>query len=52
MSISKKHFISIAKEIKASNTINEVIDGLCFQFKKFNCDFDEYRFRKACGKEE
>lgn len=64
MSLSKKHYIAIARAIKESQahsgnqgddlivqqaTVDRICDALCQEFRRDNPNFDTGRFLAACG---
>ena len=51
MAISKKHYATIARIIRDSETKLRLIDRLVSFFGEDNSNFDPYRFRLACGYE-
>ena len=46
--MTKKHFEIIAKILREHNDKASIINGLAFEFAKFNPNFDVERFVKAC----
>jgi hypothetical protein len=62
MSVSRKHFEAIAREIKTlmgaipyydlrwtNEPFSDFIDSLCYNFRQDNPNFDRDKFIKACG---
>jgi hypothetical protein len=61
MSLSRKHFEAIAREIKTlmgtdlrwtDEPFSDFIDSLCYNFRQDNPNFDRDKFIKACGFED
>jgi hypothetical protein len=61
MSLSRKHFEAIAREIKTlmgtdlrwtNEPFSDFIDSLCYNFRQDNPNFDRDKFIEACGFED
>lgn len=46
--MTKKDYIKIANVIKNSETVEDVVKGLCWILLQDNPHFDEIKFREAC----
>lgn len=47
--LNKKYYVEIAKILKSSQCLDDIIGQLCDFFAEDNPKFDEDNFLKACG---
>jgi hypothetical protein len=47
--LTRRYYNIIAKAIKTSGNMNGIVRKLCEEFKQDNPNFNENKFKEACG---